>query len=228
MRTAKDKNRRSRLQPLRLCKYLAGAGLFGVLLLTALALYLKSDISEPFREKAFSVLQAKLSHADALPEHKTCDALYILGGSQTSLLPKFRLAARLYQDGSCRTVLTLSRPGITAYSFELERNLTNDEWTLKQLSEHGVPAADIETLAFEQEAFGTLTEAKGLVKVARQRDYQCLILLTTSHHTARVHLSFSHYLPDQELYVLASDKPVYLRYLLVEYCKYLVYTWFLL
>ncbi len=213
---------------LRLCKYMAGAGLLGVLLLTALALYLKSDISEPFRERAFSVLQARLSHADALPEHTACDALYILGGSQTSLLPKFRLAARLYQDGSCRTILTLSRPGITAYSFELERNLTNDEWTMKQLSQHGVPAADIEALTFEQEAFGTLTEAKGLANVAKQRGYQCLILLTTSHHTARVHLSFSHYLPDQELYVLASDKPVYLRFLLVEYCKYLVYKWFLL
>ncbi len=212
----------------RLSKYAALACLLGGLVLLGAILYLKSDASGGFQEKLFQDLHATLSHQDRLPKNKTCDALYILGGSESSLLPKFKLAARLYQEGRCAKILTLSRPGITAYSFELERNLTNDEWTVKHLTGLGVPAADIQTLSFEQEAFGTLTEAKGLAKTAESRAYQCLILLSTSHHTERVHLSFSHYLPDQKLYVLASDKPVYLRHLLVEYCKYLVYKWFLL
>src|SRR5205807_127776 len=116
--------------------------------------------------------------------------IYVLSGAQQSLEDRFKTAADLYHQGMASKILILSRTGITAYSPMIDRNLTNDEWTVEKLVSLGVPKEDIELVKIENGFFGTFTEAEGISNLVLNRGYKSLILVSSRYHTRRVWESF--------------------------------------
>ena len=90
--------------------------------------------------------------ADKSENEKT--ALYILGGAHDSQLLKFQKAAELYKQGVVPTVCVMHMDGITAYDTKLGRNLTEDEWTVRELTRVGVPPEAIGFLEIETGVYG--------------------------------------------------------------------------
>ncbi|MCI0563068.1 MAG: YdcF family protein [Nitrososphaera sp.] len=156
--------------------------------------------------------------------------IYVLGGSQSSLIYRFKTAAGLYRNSGARKILTLSRPGITEYDPVLGRNLTNDEWTVNQLVAVGVKKEDIETVSFEEGILGTATEAKGISDLAVKGDYKHILLVTSLYHTARTRMTVAKFLNDRDtsLFVYASNDHTELQNLLYEYFKFVIYEYFVL
>jgi len=151
--------------------------------------------------------------------------IYVMSGAEKSLERRFRIAAELYHRGLAHRILTLSKPGITAFDHQLGRNLTNDEWSFMRLSEYGIPVQDIEFINLKKGIFGTWTEAQGMCGIATQRDYKHVILVTSPYHTLRTWLSFSKIAKSQNLVIAlyASDDRAALYSLLVEYVKLILY-----
>jgi uncharacterized SAM-binding protein YcdF (DUF218 family) len=152
--------------------------------------------------------------------------VYILGGTQNELADKIKTAAELYHRGLCKRILSLSRPGITEFDHKLHRNLTNDEWFIKKLTQNGVKREDIELVKLKHHFFGTLTEAEGISDTASQRGYKHLILVTSPYHTRRTWLAFSKYAKVRgiALNIYASDYHATLSDLIFEYLKLLLYS----
>ena len=175
-------------------------------------------------------LRKELVIVDPLPPSATIDAVYVLGGSQTSLEEKFKTVAKYYHNGICKRILILSRPGITEYSSLLGRNLTNNEWATLKLKESGVSEKNVETVDIEQGFFGTLTEAKYISWLAKKRGYRSLMLITAPYHTKRVKVSFTSMLDDTEisLYVRGSAESASLSALVGEFIKLKTYEYFLI
>lgn len=179
-------------------------------------------------ERALDVVLTKtapLPEGSLAGRNRNDRAVYILGGAQNDLQEKFKIAAHLYRTGASGKILVLSRPGITEYDRTLRRNLTNDEWSLKELTKVGIAEGNVEFVALEEKFFGTLTEAKGIARLARERGYRRLILITTRRHTARTWLSFSHYLRSDALALYAAHDRSALPALVTEYIKLLVYKY---
>lgn len=151
--------------------------------------------------------------------------IYVLGGSQDSLISKFGTAAALYHHGLCKKILFLSNPGITEYDPLLGRNLTNDEWAVKRLVAFGVNREDIEPVLFNKGFFGTITEARGVSGIAVKRGYQQVILITSQYHTRRTLITFSKMLQNRniEISLYAANEPARLQSLLYEYLKLVLY-----
>lgn len=152
-------------------------------------------------------------------------AIYVLGGDQESLEERFAIAANLYKSGLAIKILVLSRPGITAYDAELDRNLTNDEWSLRQLTAFGVAPDGMEAIFVEEGFFGTLAEARKVSKAVSEKDYDSLILVTSPYHTERAWRAFSGVTGSNkpELYVYSSKDWGTLAGLVIEYAKLLTY-----
>jgi hypothetical protein len=188
--------------------------------------------SFPGHEGLKRVLVDKLIIADALkdegrPRGKTRpgSVLYVLGGTQTSLIYKFKIAADLYHRGLCEKIMLLSRPGITEYDPQLNRNLTNDEWAIRWLTDLKVPQKDIELVVMKRGFFGTLAEAKGIRAIASERNYTRIILVTSSYHMRRTLTTFSRVFKDRGkvLSIYGAAEPVLLRDMLYEYLKLILY-----
>lgn len=175
-------------------------------------------------------LVSYLTCVDELPEGKTFDAVYILGGSQESLEAKFRTVAALHASGRCKSIFTLSRPGTTEYNRVLGRNLSNDEWSLMTLGSLGVPHNHVQAIEVAPGFFGTASEAKTVAKMAEKKDWENLLLITSPHHTKRAGKSFRYFLNDTgpRLWVMASEKTTGLSELLAEAIKLQIYQFFLL
>lgn len=154
--------------------------------------------------------------------------IYVLGGNQDSLVHRFRKAASLYHKGFSKKILILSRPGITEFSPELGRNLTNNEWAIRELERFNVRKEDIEPVSVQNKAFGTLSEAKDLSDIVRKKGCNRLILVTSDYHTRRVLHAFLKYGSDNsfELYIYGSEKEKDLIVLLSEYMKLFIYDHF--
>jgi len=159
-----------------------------------------------------------------------CSFIYVLGGSEGSLRERFNIAARLYHEKVAVKLMTLSRPGITAYDPVRGRNLTNDEWSREELIRLGVRSSDIEVIYAGEGFFGTLAEAKEVARLTPGRGYRRLILVTSEHHTRRAWLAFSTTLAGQgiEVYAYMARDREDLAILAEEYVKLIVYRSFLL
>jgi roadblock/LC7 domain-containing protein len=185
-----------------------------------------------YRKAASEFLNHRLSYVRHLPDLDSTnnDVIYVLGGNEESLEAKFRTASNLIRDGNASRVLVFSEPMLMAFSPALGRNLTFDEWAVVTLGAFGVNADAIEFVSFEEGFFGTWSEAKGLSRLAGERGYRRLILVTSPFHSRRVWESFSHTVEhaDTRLYLYLTDETVYLRYLIPEYFKLLFYRAFLL
>lgn len=154
--------------------------------------------------------------------------IYVLGGNQDSLVSRFREAASLYHKGFSKKILILSRPGITEFSPELGRNLTNNEWATRELEKLNVRKEDIEPVSVQKKRFGTLSEAKDISDIVRKKGCDRLILVTSDYHTRRVLHSFLKYATDNsfELYIYGSEDEKNIRRLLSEYIKLFIYEHF--
>jgi hypothetical protein len=155
---------------------------------------------------------------------------YIFGGTQDSLNYKWKTVGRLYAEGTVRKILVLHRPGITEYSPGLGRNLTNDEWATGKLKEEGVPAENVEFVPVPPAAFATFAEAGEISALARARHLKRLVLVSSTHHTKRVWISFSHFNVDNafDLYIYGSDEGADILELLMENLKLRMYRYVVL
>lgn len=186
-------------------------------------LWLSDFIRQTLLEYLVSV--HKLSSKD------TFDAVYILGGGQESLRAKYKRVGTLYNKGCCKKIYILGRTGITEYSNNLGRNLTNNEWSLMILEYFGVPRESIKLCRVEDGFFGTFSEAKSVSKLACEKDFNSLLLITSPHHTRRVKESFAYFLNKSsvDMKVIASEKQISgISELLYEFLKLKVYQLFLL
>jgi len=133
--------------------------------------------------------QISTDNAAEIKENKT--VLYVLGGNQRSLRQRYQKASELYHLGLSKKIMILSRPGITEFNPDLGRNLTNDEWSIRELRYLNVQKKDIELVSVNKEYFGTLREAMRVMDIIRERGGGRIILVTSSYHTRRAFLSFS-------------------------------------
>ena len=199
------------------------------LISSSFILWLITDDSDEFRANLRDRIRKELIREDSKRFTNVVDAIYVLGGSQNSLEFKFKRSAELYHDGICERILILSRPGITEYSPDLQRNLTNDEWSILQLERFGVPKQIIELISMKEGFFGTLTEAKGISMLIKKRGYKSVILISSASHTHRVKISFKNFLQHNNIKVYAqgSDEKGSLGQLLIELIKLKIYEYFL-
>ncbi len=156
--------------------------------------------------------------------------IYVLGGRPDRLSHRFRKASILYKQGLSRKILILSRPGITEYSPSLGRNLTNNEWAVRELVKFDVEKGDIEIVRIPEGFFGTLSESGQVPDLVRKMGGNRLILVTSAFHTLRVSRAFSRS-PTHghiELHVYGSDDEADLKDLIYEYVKYILYDTFIL
>jgi len=193
------------------------------------AIWLNSTSSSAFRTDLKHLILSELIDTNSLPSGAKVDAIYVLGGSQTSLELKYKTASELYHKGICKRIWILSRPGITEYSVSLGRNFTNNEWSILKLAEFGVPAECIEPIKIKEGFFGTFTEAKGISFLVEKQGYKSLLLISSPEHLHRAEISFDNFLKDQNtsMYVQESGGCILLRYLLVEFIKLKVYQYLL-
>jgi DUF218 domain len=156
--------------------------------------------------------------------------VYILGGRQESIRYKCKTVGTLYAEGAARNILVLHRPGITEYSPALGRNLTNDEWTAVTLKEEGVAVENVEFIPVPPATFNTFAEARGISSLARSRRVKRLVLVSSTHHTKRAWLSFSHFNVDDalEFYTYGSEERAGILELLVEHLKLRMYKYLVL
>jgi len=78
--------------------------------------------------------------------------------------------------------------------------------------------------------FGTLSEAKGIAKLIKERRYDTVILITSPHHTHRVKISFEHFIQNNstKLYVQGSEEESSFMEIIMEFIKLNVYKYLLL
>jgi hypothetical protein len=153
--------------------------------------------------------------------------VYILGGTQESLVYKWKTLGRLYAEGTVRKILILHRPGITEYNPALGRNLTNDEWATGKLEEAGVAVDDVEFVPVSPASFDTFAEIRVISALARSRRVKRLLLVSSTHHTKRVWLSVSHFNADNafESYTYGSEEKAGTFELLMENLKLRMYMY---
>ena len=152
-------------------------------------------------------------------------AVYVLGGTQRSLRLKYQVVAEIRRDGVGAKILVATVPGITEYSGDLERNLTNDEWTVRELARNGVRSEDIEFISLHDGFFGTFSEARTLRAISAERGIEKLLLVCSAYHSRRVRVTFSALLRGSgvEIEVHTADEKVGRWALFVEYAKLVFY-----
>jgi uncharacterized SAM-binding protein YcdF (DUF218 family) len=193
-------------------------------------IWLNSDKASEFRVMVKELILKQLTNGRPLPPGKVVDVIYVLGGGESSLRPKYQIAAGLYKNQVANEVWILSRPGITRFSQEHGRNYTNDEWSFDKLKQFGVPGENIKTIKIEEGFFGTLSEAKHISKVLQQREYTSILLISQAYHTQRVYISFKKLLPSEDVsfYIQNSSDDQRLYAVMIELIKLKVYQLMLL
>jgi hypothetical protein len=148
-------------------------------------------------------------------------ALYILGGAGESQFLKFQKAASIYKQVDVSTVWVMQVDGITTFDPELSRNLTEDEWTLRELTRAGVPPEAIEFQRIEDRFFGTFSEARTLAVLCHEKRITTLLLVCAGYHARRVEVTFSALLSagGVKIEIHPTDESVSAIGLLYEYVK---------
>jgi uncharacterized SAM-binding protein YcdF (DUF218 family) len=151
--------------------------------------------------------------------------IYIMGGSVDSLHHRYTAAAILYQKRMAGKIMTLSDQTIIGFDPILKRNPLKNEWSLRKLQSLGVNEGDIEFLDLDTGFLGTLSEAKALKGVLKERGIHNLIILTSQNHTERTWNTFSKFLSDQNITfsLYAASDYNHFNKLINEYLKLLIY-----
>ncbi len=180
-----------------------------------------------FEEAAPGFMLRSMTQEKQLRESASADRglVYVLGGTPDSLERKFQTAARLLRERKADRILVLSRGGLMAFSPPRNRNLTANEWAIEKLAAVGIPSDKIEFVRVEEGFFGTWSEARGVSRLAKERGFQHLILVTSPYHSRRVWESFSRTVEqaDRRLFLYHSNEPASLGMLLRECIKLLFY-----
>jgi len=190
----------------------------------------------PLNRKLRIFIEKRLVKVDSLPitlresSQEACGVIYVMGGSQRSLTYRFQTATELYRKGEGHKLVILHEPGITEYDPKVERNLTNDEWAIRQLGDFGVEKKDIEFISTPRRFLGTLAESDAISRLVLRRHYKRLILVSSPYHTRRVWITFSKALSKNNvvIHVYPSGDSANLRTLLIEYLKLISYKFILL
>jgi len=221
------------INQIRLFVFIVGVCLLG----SAVCLFFLTTFSERqgielLEQKVRTLLLNKLNMPysfqpvpESLSEDQRKTAIYVLGGDQNSLRVKYATTARIYHAGIGKKVMVLYKPGIAEYDKVLNRNLTNDEWSLKQLEGLGLAYQDIEFISLPKSYFGTFSEAKGIADIITKRGIKRLYLVCSSYHAKRVWITFSAFLRNTgvAINIYSADEKVGLRVLLDEYVKLVFY-----
>ena len=151
--------------------------------------------------------------------------IYVLGGGQDVLSTRFQIASILYHQGLSNKILMLARAGTTEFDPDLRRNLTNDEWSIRELERFHVRKEDIEVVRIQLGLLGTANEAKNLPKIVREKGFNRLILVTSAYHTKRAFAVFSPFASECpiELYIYGAEDKAGKMALLEEYIKLFLY-----
>ena len=157
------------------------------------------------------------------------DLIYILGGSPSSLILKFITAHDISKNISYKSILMLSRPGITLYSKSKRRNLTNDEWAVLSMKAAGLPANKIAFIGMKDRFFGTYNEAENVSKFIIENNYNSVLLISSAYHTKRIRISFDKFLKGKPIktYIIGSNETGTISELLVEFIKLKIYQYLL-
>jgi hypothetical protein len=134
----------------------------------------------------------------------------------------------LYRKGIAEKILILHRPGITEFSPDVGRNLTNDEWATRELGIFNVRGDDVIPVPVKTGLFGTLSEAGGVTEYLRGKGCRRLVLVSSGYHTRRAFLAFSVFTANRipGLYIYGSmDRPGFAE-LLEEHTKLFFYEYF--
>ncbi len=157
--------------------------------------------------------------------------IYVMGGAHEELKARFAEAAKLYKQGLARKILLKSEDMLLEYSPALGRNLKHDEWALKLLMRLDVAEKDIEFLVVEGRFLGTFNEAKALSRIAAQREFETLLVVSSDYHTARVWYIFSKFIraakKNTAMYVYGVSEHHGGYLLLTEFIKLVCYRVFL-
>lgn len=188
--------------------------------------WLNSGGSANFRTALKERILDELVYVVPLPPGRIADAAYVLGGTQESLELRYQVAADLFKKRVVGKIWVLGRPGITEFSPEYGRNLTNDEWSIRLLTKYGVPADKVEVLQLDEGFFGTLSEARQVAALARQLSLRTLTLIAQPYHSRRVHLSFSKFMDSgkTEFFIQSPEETHRLYEAAVEFFKLKVYS----
>ena len=153
------------------------------------------------------------------------NVIYILGGNRNSLREKMKTAASMYRNGYASRILFLSEPDIKRYDRNLGTSITGDGWVIKTLTEFGVHENDIEPVPMEFGFFGTYSEARHISRLAEERKYRNIVLVTSRPHTMRVWKSFSRNLYNRQnhIYMVATEEKYLFRHVILECIKLFVY-----
>lgn len=184
----------------------------------------------PLSDELARHLKGMTTAEDVITAGSAFDMVYILGGSQASLQEKYARLASLYRQIDCGRILILDRPGVTEYSGEAGRNLTNNEWSFMQLERFGIKRQDVDLLSIHEGYFGTLSEARAVTALMKERGYRTALLITAPHHTARVKRSFDRMISrnGRVCSVTGSAEKTPIGELLMENLKLITYTFVLL
>ena len=215
-----DKTKRTPLIFLKVLIFLAGL---------IFVVWLNSSGAADFRSYIREFILKELVHLNPLHPGQAADVAYVLGGSQRSLEFKYETVGEFYRKGLVGKVWILSRKGITEFSHEAGRNLTYDEWSIRELEKLGVPENKIELVTIDEGFFGTLSEAKKVSDLIRQRALKTLFLISEPYHSQRVNVSFKKFMPPGTiLYIQSSSNTQRLYETLIELIKLIVYENWLL
>jgi len=192
-------------------------------------MFIDNDFSRYVRFDLKQILTQRLVCIDEWPESKKFDAMYILGGSSVAQKYKFEVASRIYQQKICRNIIFMSLQGVTRYSRDLARNLTNNEWSILKMEKLGIPSSDVKAVFMEHGLLGTMNEAENISKLALRNKYKSLLLIAAPYHSRRVRLSFNNFIKGSDLkfIILGSGENVYLRSLVFEWIKLKLYQIFI-
>ena len=156
--------------------------------------------------------------------------IYVLGGNQKDLSGRYEVASGLYHRRISGKIYFLSREGITEFSPAIKRNLTNDEWSVREMGIHDVKAADTIPVSVPDGIFGTLSEAEVVAEIAKRSGCRRLVLVSSVNHTRRVFTTFRSVLSSDapQVYVYGAEDENEFEQLLTEYAKLLSYEYFAL
>jgi uncharacterized SAM-binding protein YcdF (DUF218 family) len=180
-----------------------------------------------FGDAAPRFMLRPLTHERHLPDSVSADGavVYVLGGTPDSLEHKFETAARLIRQRKADRIVVLSREGLMAFSPARNRNLTANEWAVDKLAAVGVAADKVQLIVVDEGFFGTWSEAQGVSRLAKERSFHRLVLVTSPYHSRRVWESFSRTLEQANtpLFLYHSTETASLRLLIPEYIKLFFY-----
>lgn len=115
------------------------------------------------------------------------DVILVLAGS-SAYLERTRMAALLYKKRIAYMVLLTNDGRQGGWSKKEQRNPPYVERAKRELVAQGVPDDAIEILSPEMS--GTITEAEHVGKVAAERRWKSLLIVTSAYHTRRALRTF--------------------------------------